>query len=68
MDSLPKMCDYLGLHLLVLNSDNRYHFKLYDLQNRSAMKYLSKDGKVLDIDLFIRWWLCSASELESFHQ
>ena len=53
------------MHLLVLHSDNRYQFKLLDLQNKSAEKYLNKDS-FIDVEKFISWWMCSTTELSSF--
>jgi hypothetical protein len=42
-DSLPELCDKLGLHLLMNSEDMRYHFKYVDVINGTAQTYL-EDG------------------------
>jgi hypothetical protein len=67
MDSLLKLCDYLNLHLLVLNSDIRFQFKFNELRNKRAMEYLDNGQGKIDLEKFFKWWFCSPDELKAFN-
>lgn len=66
MDHLPKLCDMMNLHLLVINSDISYHFKFYEIMNRKAFEYLDNGKGFIDIDVFVKWWFCPIDDLKTF--
>lgn len=66
-DKLPELCDYLNLHLLVIDKEMGFHFKFVDVVNKKASEYLVEDNKI-SIEKFSRWWFASIAELAQFRQ
>lgn len=66
IDLLLKLCDFLNLHLLVLNPDISFQFKFNDLKSKKAFEYLDKGTGVIDLDKFVRWWGCTPDQLKEF--
>ena len=66
MSSLAALCDYLNMHLLVISDDMSYHFKLLDLINKKAFKYLDDGSENIDVGKFIKWWFADLKQLDEF--
>lgn len=49
MDSLPEVCDKLGLHLLMNSDDMSFHFKFVDVINNTANNYLDDGQGYIDV-------------------
>jgi len=56
VDSLSTVCDKLGLHLLMLSEDMKYHFKYLDVINGSANSFLDDGEGCIDFEKFKVWW------------
>ena len=65
---LPNICDALNMHLLVISNDMSFHFKLYDLINKKAFKYLATEEGYIDVGKFLKWWFCDLDELKEFSE
>jgi len=63
MSNLPKLCDDLGLHLLVISEDLSYHFKFLDVVMHTADKYLADPYGNIDLNKFMQWWFADIETL-----
>jgi hypothetical protein len=66
MDILPKLCDFLNMHILVISEDMSYHFKFMDLCNGKAYEILKNEKDFLDREKFVEWWFLPLRKLKSF--
>jgi hypothetical protein len=49
VDSLPEVCDKLGLHLLMNSEEMSFHFKFVDVVNGTANNFLDDGEGFIDI-------------------
>lgn len=67
LDLLAALCDTLNMHLLVISDDMSYHFKLLDLINKKAFKFIDDGTGNIDIDKFVKWWFADLKQVDALY-
>ena len=63
MSLLPRLCDKLKLHLLVISDDLSFHFKFLDVMTGRAQELLDDGNGNLEKIKFMSWWFADLDKI-----